>query len=79
MVQRENMVCSRTKRADAIDIRLSLLSSPSSSRDEPGAPLRHSTNARTQETVAGHNLVETRQGVVRLGFYSGVGRRMVVM
>lgn len=75
MVQREDMACSRTKRADAIDIRrLSLLSSPSSSRDEPGVPLRHSTN--TQETVAGHNLVETRQGVVRLGFYSGVGRGM---
>lgn len=29
MVQREGVVCSRTKRADAIDIRLSLLSSPS--------------------------------------------------
>lgn len=62
MVQKEDMVCSRTKRADEIDIRLSLLSSPSSSRDEPGVPLRHSTNASTQETVAGLNLVEASRG-----------------
>lgn len=73
------MVCSCTKRANAIDIRLSLLSCPSLSRDELGVPLRHSTNARTQETVTGHNLVETKQGIDRLGFYSGVGRGMVVM
>lgn len=78
MVQREDMACSCTKRADAIDIRLSLLSSPSSSRDEPGVPLRHSTNARTQETLAGHNLAETKQGLAALASIL-VGRGRVVM